>query len=482
MKKIFIIILAVSLSFTFLSLSYNYLYADNAERTGELKNGAFISLGFYEEKPIIWQVIKNDEIGTMLISTEILSYKAFDAKGDKADGRDNKYNSRVAEGSNYWPKSNIREWLNSDEQLVTFSHQKPDKEHIYKSSRDLSYDKEPGFLTNFSFEEKSYIIPIKHKVALSEFDLSIKDGGSYVWKWDLGEEDAYFQWITDRVFLLSYDEFHNLLKPLGSIIEIKPQFTFEDGATNDEYWLRNPSPTAYSSTVYTNEGDMANAYTPRGVRPALYIKGDLSLIGKGTKESPYMINKNLAETGDTKELQFSPWAAADIEKAISYGLITDKVMKDMQSPINREEFAELAMKVFYALSDWEIAAPKVSAFDDTNNPEILKAAELLIVSGVAPRQYAPAQLITREQIATMFQRTMYAVRPKLQNAVADDTPPVFADKNQIAAWAVEGVNFVSSRGLITGVGNNRFAPKEYASKEQAIVLIKRIYEYLKNIE
>ena len=46
----------------------------------------------------------------------------------------------------------------------------------------------------------------------------------------------------------------------------------------------------------------------------------------------------------------SNWAVPEIEKAKGYGLVTSKVLGNYQQSITREEFCELAVKLYEALS------------------------------------------------------------------------------------------------------------------------------------
>ena len=61
--------------------------------------------------------------------------------------------------------------------------------------------------------------------------------------------------------------------------------------------------------------------------------------------------------------------------------------------------------------------------------------------------------------------------------VADYTMPgkneatVFADDSEIAEYAKEAVYSMQKAGIINGKGDNRFAPTEYATREEAAKMI-----------
>ena len=72
--------------------------------------GTYIQFGTYNSAPILWRVIYKDGSGNpVLLADRILTIKAFDAEGTYHTGN----NDRVSSGSNYYPGSNIRQWLNS---------------------------------------------------------------------------------------------------------------------------------------------------------------------------------------------------------------------------------------------------------------------------------------------------------------------------------------------------------------------------------
>lgn len=175
--------------------------------------------------------------------------------------------------------------------------------------------------------------------------------------------------------------------------------------------------------------------------------------------------------------QPSSWAFEEIEAAKTYGIVTERVLSDYQNPITREEFCELVIKLYESATGEETGAATVNTFKDTKNAEVLKAYKLGIVGGVGDGNFSPYALISREEIAVMLYRTKLEleITPHLSSKKATD----YIDYNHISQWAVESVDYMSSRGIISGVGGNRFDPKGNASREQAIVLVKRVFEKYK---
>lgn len=173
----------------------------------------------------------------------------------------------------------------------------------------------------------------------------------------------------------------------------------------------------------------------------------------------------------------SAWAAGDLDKAQNYGLITNRIKDNMSGPITREEFAELATRLYEVYTGNTAVPAPAATFTDTNNPEILKAFQLGIVAGVGNNKFAPQVLISREQIAAMLNRAVKVLKPGVDLSVAG--APTFADEKEIESYFVENVKFMAKNGLIGGVGNNKFAPKATCTREQAVLIALRVYETYK---
>lgn len=170
----------------------------------------------------------------------------------------------------------------------------------------------------------------------------------------------------------------------------------------------------------------------------------------------------------------SSWAEAELQKALEYGLITERIRDNMSGKITREEFAEIAIKLYQKQTGKSASAGNVR-FADTTNPEILKAANLGLVLGVGNNKYAPNQLVTREQMATILLRALKVIKPDA-DFTADNTSK-FADDEKVESWAKEGVYYCSKAGIVTGVGNNMFNPDGDATREQAVLVCTRAYEF-----
>jgi len=170
----------------------------------------------------------------------------------------------------------------------------------------------------------------------------------------------------------------------------------------------------------------------------------------------------------------SSWAVAELDKAQQYGFITDRIKGNMAGKVTREEFAEIAVKLYEKYTG-AMAVVGNAEFTDTTNPEILKAANLGLVQGIGNGKYGPSILVTREQMATILQRALQVMNPAEDFSNTGVNP--FSDDGKIKSWAKNGVYYCAKTEIVTGVGSNMYNPEGSATREQAVIVCTRAYEY-----
>ncbi len=189
---------------------------------------------------------------------------------------------------------------------------------------------------------------------------------------------------------------------------------------------------------------------------------------------PFLISSMSAE-----DIGPSQWARGEIELAETYGLIAETSGSNYLVEITREEMIELAVKV-YETSRGITAKPiENNPFSDSENENVLKAANLGIVS-YTPEQvseFRPAGVVTRQDMAVILLRTAEAAKP--DGKWDAEEKAAFADKAEIADWAQEAINFAFNHEIIKAHENN-IAPKLVISREEGVVCAKRVYEMIIN--
>ena len=197
----------------------------------------------------------------------------------------------------------------------------------------------------------------------------------------------------------------------------------------------------------------------------------------------------------------SPWAQSELQEAAALGLIPVRLQDaDLTEPITRAEFAAVSVKCYEALTETEAEPMDANPFTDTTDAEVLKAVRIGTTNGTGASSFSPDLPLSREQAATMLARLYKKIELDGWTLETDeeykdefrsrfDMPEAFADDENISGWAKDSVYFMKAKGIIGGIGNNRFAPRPLtseeeesgfaqATREQAILIAKRMVQKL----
>lgn len=198
--------------------------------------------------------------------------------------------------------------------------------------------------------------------------------------------------------------------------------------------------------------------------------GHFSVYGVGYQTAPAF-----TDTGNH-------WAKADIDFVASRGLFqgADGALGTPETTFSPDGTITRGMFVtaLGRLAGIDPAAYPSSRFTDVAGssiyaPYVEWAASKGIVSGTGEKTFSPDSAITREQMAVIMQR--YAQRlgytlPVARKAVT------FTDENQITGSMKGAVQRVQQAGIMSGKGNNRFGPKDSATRAEAAVVLRRFVE------
>ena len=261
----------------------------------------------------------------------------------------------------------------------------------------------------------------------------------------------------------------------------------------------------YSMNYNQNEDEWSGIFeteTIRSLNPDSEVKVMTRYEGadaNGNSRSSDWSNVLIAnEKGD---YQASEWAQPELLVADKLNLIPDSLRDvDLTLDITREEFAEVSVKAYEALTGKLAKVLSDSPFEDVDNEEVTKAYNLGITKGTSETTFEPTKVLNRETAATMLTRTYKKATFGDWTLDTDDEFPldyeqetVFDDDEYSSDWARDSVYFMNANGIINGVGNNKFAPRtittigeaiEYANatREQAIIIAARMVNNLKEEE
>lgn len=219
---------------------------------------------------------------------------------------------------------------------------------------------------------------------------------------------------------------------------------------------------------------------------------DAAAIGKDAKPSGNPNNDNQDKNNkpkiDVTWSGVSDWAADSVKTAAESGLYPKVLDKEnLTRPINRREFAGIVVSLLNRLGS-ETTLPPENPFSDTRDTNVLEAYNAGIMLGKSPDMFFPMDAITREEAAVILDRVYKAA---YERGVMKELPAVkevkFSDDGDISVWAKDAVYEMASAGIIEGVGEGNFAPKNITAEqkregyadtsiEQALAIALRLYK------
>ena len=174
-----------------------------------------------------------------------------------------------------------------------------------------------------------------------------------------------------------------------------------------------------------------------------------------------------------KDVPSNHWAADAIEESVAVGLFQGKTNGTfgLGQEMSRAAFATALNRLF----GWQALTPQFPTFSDVAQSDwYFSAVETACANGAVSRQSAefrPSDAITREEMAVMLVR---ALNYDTLSGLAQDLPSSFQDLTTNTGY----VSVAHELGLMTGMTATHFAPSDPATREQAAVVLMRLYHKL----
>jgi len=166
------------------------------------------------------------------------------------------------------------------------------------------------------------------------------------------------------------------------------------------------------------------------------------------------------------------WAKAAIEQAVSLGIVKGDGNKTF-NPDGKITRAQFAVILTNALKlNREAEAP---AFADQAEIPGYAAAAIAQVQlagllvGYSDDTFRPNTVVSRAQLAVIVARIA-------DLELAKDTVPTFNDAQDIPVWAQPSVAAAVEAGLISGRGNNAFAPADNTTRAEAVAVVLKVLQ------
>ena len=141
-------------------------------------------------------------------------------------------------------------------------------------------------------------------------------------------------------------------------------------------------------------------------------------------------------------------------------------------PVTRAQFVKMLARLQGAdVSEYRSAGFEDVPADAWYAPYVNWAAANGIVYGISSTEFAPNADISRQDMAVMLDR--YAQQSGIVLGT-DNAAVTFTDEADIAAYALPAVQALQRAGVINGMPDNSFCPRNSATREQACAMLCRL--------
>lgn len=177
-----------------------------------------------------------------------------------------------------------------------------------------------------------------------------------------------------------------------------------------------------------------------------------------------------------EEISFSDvtsghWAESAINSLAKQNVLTgvgDNVF-GLDLDVTREQFAKMIILAF----ELSIVEDDI-VFSDTDRgswsyPYLVSAYKYGIMNGYSETEMGGSESMTRQELCALVYRALQVKEIELE----PQNNMVFSDEESIDVYAKDSVNALRGAGIVTGMGENRFAPKENVTRAMAAVILNR---------
>lgn len=264
---------------------------------------------------------------------------------------------------------------------------------------------------------------------------------------------------------------HFVYSEIFSYALVRLRIEFEDGTVKYFRPIKDEGFLELDGYGFTIGDEQANAVWDSG--DGMYT---ISYMGKEVAVPVKVISDELKSSSEKfNDVDEGRWYTEYVDYAISYGLfngVTDNTFEP-GGDMNRAMFVQVLANI----SGVECDKNANSGFSDVPAGKwytgaVAWAAENKIVNGVSEIEFAPTRSVTREQMCTMLVR--YADHLGIPFEKASNYM-LFADDSKISNYAKDAVYACREAGIIDGIGNNYFAPKDTATRAQVAKILSVFY-------
>lgn len=252
-------------------------------------------------------------------------------------------------------------------------------------------------------------------------------------------------------------------------------------------WTDRSIEMTMSNVQYSNAEDVLlviQSLLPNGeMKPVTFTQYDEttnSLAFKPLQSGRFVITEVQVPLND---LQSYSWAIKEVQNLYGKGIISG--MTDTrfspQAELTRAQFLQMIIKGIgeSRLPDTSTSAPLDVKGNQWYSDSVRLGLEMGIVQGRADGSFGANERISREDMAVMLNRAIQVMKQDASAVVDSSSSRAgFNDDANIAAYAKQAVAAMQEQGVLKGMADGTFAPKQHANRAQGAVAVARMMEQI----
>ncbi len=189
--------------------------------------------------------------------------------------------------------------------------------------------------------------------------------------------------------------------------------------------------------------------------------------------SKYMVKENKTTFIDIDNIS---WAKRQIEVMASKGVINGfgEGIFNPNDNITRAQFASIIVNALNISNEDAKCDFKDVEEGNWYYNAVAAAVDKGLIKGNADGAFRPNDNITRQDMAVIISRAMKKYK-KVFNLGNNINELKFSDENEISEYALNAITLSQKYNIIKGISNEKFAPKDFATRAQATVIVYRFF-------
>ncbi len=173
----------------------------------------------------------------------------------------------------------------------------------------------------------------------------------------------------------------------------------------------------------------------------------------------------------------SAWAQEGVSAAEANGLVSESLQElDATGEITRAEFCSIAVNAYKTVSGKTVFVSPKRPFRDCDDPSVVAAYELGLVSGSGDGYFKPDNSIKRQDLCVVLYNILDAVKIEAPNLGAGAKLEDFPDSEGVSNYAEQAMSVMVNCAIVNGVSNcgvTMLDPEGVATREQALIISDR---------